>query len=495
MSTGSVDMLSRTALYAVRMPHIPYRCDDKVICAGLQAVRSELEVPMGFSDEVISEAKASAAAGPQIPEGSAGNVVADRTDIELVTIDPPDSMDLDQAVHCSKTEMGFRVYYAISDVAAWVTPGGAIDEESKARGFTMYSPDTRAPLHPAEISEGAASLLPDVDRQSLLWTIDLDETGEIAEKNLERAVVRSRAKLSYRDANELIDEGDQMLGVLRSVGRLREELEVQRDAVSLRLASQEVHAISGGFALEYDESLPIEGWNAQISLLTGIAAASTMIDATFGILRTLPRPQERTIKELRSTAKALGIDWPNEMTYPAMVRSLNPNDPIDAAMIAQSAQGLRGAGYEAFDGDLPKLTEHSAISANYAHVTAPLRRLGDRYANECVLAALNQTRPPGWVLETLPELPRLLGQARNREGSLDRAILDLVEAALLTGRDGDTFRGLVTSVDDAKNRVRVQLRDPAVVAYANGHAGLGDEILVRLNSADVAARKVEFELV
>ena len=348
------------------MLRLPYSCDDAVICEGLAAVRSELEVPQGFSDEVIAEAEASAAAGPQIPEGSAATEVADRTDIELVTIDPPDSLDLDQALHCAPTENGWRVYYAIADVAAWVTPGGAIDEESKARGFTMYSPDGRAPLHPAAISEGAASLLPDVDRQSLLWTIDLDADGRIIDKTLERAVVRSRAKLSYKAATDLIDEGDQMLDALRTVGQLREQLEVERDAVSLRLASQEVVRVGGGFELEYDESLPIEGWNAQISLLTGMAAASIMIDAKVGILRTLPRPQKRTINELRGIAKALGIEWSKDVTYPAMVRSLDPNNPIDAAMIAQSARGLRGAGYEAFDGELPELLEHSAISANYA---------------------------------------------------------------------------------------------------------------------------------
>lgn len=477
------------------MPRVPYRCDDSTICEGLRAVRSELEVPSEFPADVIAEAEQSAADGPQIPEGSAGQTVADRTDIELVTIDPPDSMDLDQALHCSPTDTGYRVYYAIADVAAWVRPGGAIDEESKRRGFTMYSPDTRAALHPTAISESAASLLPDLDRQALLWTIDLDTEGNIIAKHLERALVRSRAKLSYKAADELVAGGDPMLNTLATVGGLREQLEIDRGAVSLRLASQEVVRVGDGFELEYDESLPIEGWNAQISLLTGIAAASIMIDAKVGILRTLPRPDSRTIGQLRSTAKALGISWPESMSYPDVVRSLNPNDPVDAAMIAQSAAGLRGAGYEAFDGELPELTEHSAISANYAHVTAPLRRLGDRYANECILAGLAGVRPPAWVLDTLPELPRLLGQARNREGSLDRAILDMVEAALLTGRTGDTFHGLVTGVDESKGRVRVQLVDPAVVAYADGTANLGDEILVRLTKADIKARKISFELV
>ena len=98
-------------------------------------------------------------------------------------------------------------------------------------------------------------------------------------------------------------------------------------------------------------------------------------------------------------------------------------------------------------------------------------------------------------MDTLPDLPRLLGQARNREGSLDRAVVDMVEAALLTGRVGETFHGLVTSVDDRQGRVRVQLVNPAVVAFADGKASLGDAVLVRLNDADIASRQVDFELV
>ena len=478
------------------MARLPFKCDDKLICAGLHALRIELEIPEDFPEAVIAEAEASAAAGPQIPPGSAATTITDRTDLELVTIDPPDSQDLDQAVHVAKTATGWRVHYAIADVAAWVAPGGAIDLESQARGFTMYSPDGRAPLHPMALSEGAASLLPDLDRQSLLWTIDLDDAGEILDATLERALVRSRAKLSYRAATDLIDQGNEMLAAMREVGLRREALEVERDAVSLRLASQEViPSATGGFELRYDNSLPIEGWNAQISLLTGIAAANIMIDGKVGILRTLPRPNSRTINELRMVAKALDINWPKSMSYPAMVRSLNPNDPIEAAMISQSARGLRGAGYETFDGELPKLTEHSAIASTYAHVTAPLRRLGDRYANECVLAVLAGQRPPEWALEALPRLPKLLGSARNREGSLDRAIFDLVEAALLSDRVGDTFHGVVTSTDPSKDRVRVQLNNPAVVAYADGNAELGTEILVRLEKADVASRRVEFALV
>ena len=479
------------------MARLPYRCSptNEVIHAGLDALRIELEVPDSFSEEVLVEARESAAAGPRIPPGSAGTTVVDRTSLDLVTIDPPDSMDLDQAVHAEGNSSGWRVHYAIADVAASVRPGGSVDIESQARGLTMYSPDGRAALHPTALSEDAASLLPDVARQTLIWTIDMDDEGTITDAHLERAIVRSRAKLSYRAAAELIDRDESpVLRAVKEIGLRRQALEIERGAVSLRLATQEVVSTPTGFELEYDESLPIEGWNAQISLLTGIAAASIMIEGGVGLLRTLPRPDDRTLRDLRRTAKGLGIDWPKSRSYADAVRGLDPNEPREAALIAQSARGLRGAGYEAFDGELPEHTEHSAISADYAHVTAPLRRLGDRYSNECVLAAIEGQRPPEWVLEALPELPKLLGRARNREGSLERAVLDLVEAALLVDKVGQTFEGLVTAVDESKNRVRVQLSDPAVVAYAEGSAALGDEVAVRLDDVDVGRRLVGFSL-
>ena len=480
------------------MPRHPFRCspDQQVICAGLDRLRTELEIPAGFPDDVMAEAHEAAARGPKVPPGSATTTVKDRTDIELVTIDPPGSMDLDQAVFIAPHEGGWRVNYAIADVAAWVSPGGAIDRESQARGLTMYSPDGTAPLHPHPISEDASSLLAGQDRQSLLWTIDLDDEGALREACLERAVVRSRAQLTYADAAKIIEtEPDSPLQALREVGLRREELEAQRGAVSLQLASQEVKATDGGFVLDYDESLPVEGWNAQISLLTGIAAAEIMLDGRVGLLRTLPPPDDRTIRELRQIARALDVDWPKSSSYAEIVRSLDPNEPMQAALIAQSARGLRGAGYEAFDGELPKQTAHSAIAANYAHVTAPLRRLGDRYANESVLSILAGVRPPDWTIEALPELPKILGRARNREGSLDRAVFDLVEAALLLDRVGETFSGLVTNVDEKKGRVRVQLTDPAVVAYADGSAELGELVSVSLLDANVDERRVRFSLV
>lgn len=466
--------------------------------AGFDRIREQLDVPVAFPDEVEAAVGDVLSVGPTIPPG-APNSIVDRRDIPFAAIDPPGSLDLDQAFAAEPRGDGHRVFYAIADVAALVPPGGAIDREARARGVTLYSPDLRTSLHPERINEDAGSLLEGQDRQALLWTIDLDGEGELVDARLERAQVRTRAQLSYRQAQDMITSGaaDDSLTLLRTIGLQRQELERRRGAVSLALPAQEViPTAAGAFDLEYDESLEIEDWNAQISLLTGIAASRIMLDAGVGLLRTLPEPDDRTVGQIRRTARALGIAWADDVGYAERVRELRPDTPSSAALLSQAARGLRGAGYVAFaDHDIPAEPEHSAIASTYAHVTAPLRRLCDRFANEIVVATCADREPPAWALEALEELPKLMGAASQRDRTLERAVIDYVEAVVLAPRVGETFAAVVTDVDD-RDRGRVQLRDPAVVTKITADGlELGSEIRVRLDETDPDQRLVRFSLV
>jgi len=137
----------------------------------LQALRTELHVPGDFPAEVQAEATRVATAWSR--EGR-----VDATHLDLVTLDPAGSRDLDQAFLLERSTTGLVLHYAIADVGAFVTPGGAIDVEAHRRGETLYLPDGRVPLHPPVLSEGAASLLPNEDRPAVLWRIDLDADGE-----------------------------------------------------------------------------------------------------------------------------------------------------------------------------------------------------------------------------------------------------------------------------------------------------------------------------
>lgn len=470
--------------------------DGQTLRDGVAIVQRELGIAPEFPAEVEQTARQSAGE-PRLPG-------LDRTDIPFVTIDPPASMDLDQALHIERDGRGFLVHYAIADVAAFVEPGDPVDEEAHRRGETLYGADSRVPLHPTVLSEGAASLLPDTIRPALLWTIRVDEDGEGTDAKVERALVRSTGRFDYEGVQRQLDAGTapDVFGLLAEVGQLRKRREADRGGISLPLPEQEITVGDGGegesrWSLGFRTMLPVEEWNAQISLLTGMAAASMMVYARVGLLRTLPPPDPRDVQRLHRTARALGIEWPAEQLYPDFIRSLEPERPQHAAMVVAATRLLRGAGYVAFDGETPAHPEHAALASEYAHVTAPLRRLGDRYAGEICLALSAGKDVPSWVRDRLDGLPRTMQAADHRAHQYENEVLDLVEAAVLRPHVGETFPGVVVQAEeDDPTRGAVVVQEPAVEATVTSARELpvGADVEVRLVEADPHTRSVRFEL-
>lgn len=483
-------------LPAPRIAAAPDVATPQEFLAGFSRLRTELKIPEQHSDAALAEVSDAIAAGPTLPPEAGATEIADRSDLDLVAIDPPGSKDLDQAYFARRTDSGYEVSYAIADVAAYVEPGGALDSESRARGVTYYSPDRRCSLYPEALSEGAASLLQSADRQSLLWTINLDHDGALVDARIERARVRVRAAISYRMVQDQLDAGSasEPIALLAEIGKLRQEREQERGGVSLNLPGQEVVTDGDSFKLSYDQSLPVEGFNAQISLLTGIAAAGLMVETGTGLLRTLPPPDRDVVAELRTQAGVLGVDWPEAMAYPEFIRGLDPARSAEIALLNSSTGVLRGAGYLAFVDETPHRAEHHAIASVYAHVTAPLRRMADRYVNEILLAICAERPLPEWSVAALAELPSELDRARSRESSLERATVDWVEAVTLRHRVGETFDGvIIRRLDD--DHVRVQLKDPAVVAKVDSkNAEAGSDVQLTLAEANPQHRRVVFEL-
>ncbi|MBD5785239.1 RNB domain-containing ribonuclease [Cellulosimicrobium terreum] len=479
----------------------------------LAALRAEMEVPGDFGPEALAEAQAAAGSG-QVGSGDR----EDLRDVPFVTIDPPGSMDLDQALYLERSDDGFVVHYAIADVGAFVVPGGALDTEVHERGSTLYAPDRRTPLHPPELSEGAASLLPGEERPAAAWRVELDARGEIVAATVRRALVRSRERLTYEEAQARIEAapaGAEPLDLLREVGGLRLECERARGGVSLEVPEQEVVAHDDGtFGLELRATLPVEEWNAQVSLLTGIAAAQIMRDGGVGVFRALSPADPRDVARLRRTASALDIDWPPDVDYADVLPTLDADLPRHAAFLTEATSLFRGASYESFGGTgqepgVPDDAVHAAIAAEYAHVTAPLRRLVDRYGSEVCLALCAGEPVPGWVLDALPGLPRTMARTGQRAGSFERAVVDVVEAALLSGREGEVFDAVVVDVDEpegdatdgaapatepgARQRGQVVLAEPAVRARAEGvDLPLGERVRATLREASVVDRRVRF---
>jgi exoribonuclease R len=454
-------------------------------------IRRELDLPIEFPPDALREAESAATATPM--------PATDRTDVPFVTIDPASSRDLDQAMHLSRRDSGgYRVRYAIADVASYVQPGGALEAETWTRGQTVYLPDGRIPLHPPVLSEGAVSLFPDVERAAVVWTIDLDADGATVAVSVERARVRSRAKLDYAGVQAAVDAGTapEPIALLPELGALLARRAADRGAVNLPMPEQEVEPAGDGWRLVLRAPLPVEEHNAQISLLTGMAAATLMLDGGVGLLRTMPGPRPEAVAKLQAAAESLGVPWPEGASVGAVVASVDPASPRGAAFLDQAAELLRGAAYTAFDGAAPADIGHGGVGAPYAHVTAPLRRLADRYTTEACLALHDGQPVPDWARAALPRLPKAMADTDRVASSAARGAVALAEAVLLEDRIGERFDAGVVDVDDSERKQpggTVALDEPAVRARCLGVLPLGERIEVMLTAADPKTRNVQFE--
>ena len=363
--------------------------------------------------------------------------------------------------------------------------------------------------------------------------------------------MRSRARLTYAQVQAAIDgQGalpqeapDDLPELLAEIGRLRLEREAARGGISMTTPEQVVEVTEAaeateaaqatepasptedagdagdtdptesagpaGYRLAYRVPVPAEQYNAQISLLTGMCAARIMVECGVGILRTLPPARPEDYARLRRVAAALGIDWPAAQPYPELVRDLDHAIPAHAAFMEQAMSLFRGSGYLAFgvggvgvpaDDEAADSEEavHSAIAARYAHVTAPLRRLVDRYGEEVCIAACAQAPVPEWVLQALPDLPGVMEQTGKRARAIGRGALTALEALVLRGHEGEVFDGVITSERDGRGEL--VLAEPAVVTeiragkkVSDGGLPVGERVRVRLLSADPASG-IRFQL-
>ncbi len=449
--------------------------------AGLDRIREDNEIPEGFPAEVDAAAEATAQRSP-------GADHVDRTDVRFMTLDPASSVDLDQAFALEPAGDDIILHYAIADVGWFVQPGDPLDLEAFERAVTVYLPDRRATLYPPVLSEGAASLLPDVDRPAIVFTVRVASDGQTSLDGVERSLIRSRAKLAYRTVTP-----DDLPTGFDELSRRIEAAEIARGAPRVEFPEQEIgRTDNGGFELHFRPRLPAEEHNAALSLATNLAVGAALFEAKTGLFRTMPDVTERHDRRLRHSARAFGLDWPADMKLDAFERSLPRDDPRTSAFLIAVRRAAGGAGYEPYrDGVTPW---HGAVSAIYAQATAPLRRLQDRYVIEATLAIANGRPVPDEIAAAFDELPRAMAQGDQRANRAERQALDLAEAAVLQGCEGDIFDAVV--IDEGRFGVEVQIVEPAVLARLTARkVDPGDEIGVRLVSVDLDDGRVEFERV
>jgi exoribonuclease R len=454
------------------------RDPQQLLSDGLTVIRAQFQVPASFPPQVLAAAQAAAARTP--------SEHADRTDLNFVTLDPATSTDLDQAFAIDTEGGDIILHYAIADVAWFVADGDAIDTEAWQRGVTTYLPDGKASLYPPVLCEQAASLLPDGPRPAVVFTVRVAPDGAVRLDGAERALIQSRAKLAYDSVRP-----DQLPPSFADLAARIASAEDRRGAARVDPPEQEVERGNDGkFALTLRPQLASEQSNAAMSLACNLALADALFAAHTGLFRVMPPPDARAVNRLRHTAAAFGLDWPKALGLSQYEKQLNPADPRQSAFMLAVRRAGGGASYEPYrQGVTPW---HAAMAANYAHGTAPLRRLADRYVVRAALAVANGQPVPLAVTEAFARLPAVMARADARENQIERAVIDLAETALLADRAGEVFEAVVTDIGE--NGARIQLCHAPVVARTPAHSVKpGAKIRVRLLSADTEKRTLQFE--
>ena len=447
---------------------------------GLALIRTQFRIPETFPPAVLAEAETAAVRAP-------GDHV-DRTAIPFVTLDPASSTDLDQAFAIDRAGKDLLLHYAIADVAWFVDDDGAIDREAWARGTSQYLPDGKAPLYPPVLSERAASLLPDGPRPAVVFTVRVAPDGCVKLDGVERAIVRSRAKLAYDNVRDTDLPPD-----FAALAERIQAADDRRGASRVDPPEQEVHqAETGDFELTFRPRLQSEDRNAAMSLACNLAVADALLAHHTGLFRVMAPPDQPAIRRLRFTARAFGLVWPEAETLGQFQKNLSANDPREAAFMLAARRAGVGASYAPYEpGVVPW---HVAMAATYAHATAPLRRLADRYVVRAALAIANGQPVPDAVTQAFAKLPPVMARADALGGQIERAVVDLAEAVMLKGCEGRVFPAIVTDVDE--RGARMQLRDQPVVARIAAHAiQPGDAITVRLVATDPERRLIQFNRV
>ena len=454
------------------------RDNARALGDGLAAIRTQFQLPRSFPPD--AEAAAESAARQAFPDH------ADRTAIAFVTLDPASSTDLDQAFVIEPSGSDLILRYAIADVGAFVPEAGPVDTEAWKRGQTIYMPDGKISLYPTVLCEGAASLLPDGEKPAIIFTVRVATDGAARLDGAERGMIRSRAKLGYSTVRP-----EDLPAGFAELSRRIEAAEDARGASRVDPPQQQVvEGPDGSFRLQFRPMSAAEQSNACLSLASNLAVADALYAQGTGLFRVMAEPDDWSIRRLRHSAKAFGVDWPKAMSLEERQRSLDPNDPKQAAfMLAIRRAGIH-ASYAPFEaGERPW---HWAMRATYVHATAPLRRLADRYVTEAALAVANGRAVPDWVTSAFDRLPEVMNRAEAKAGQVDSAVLELAEAVVLAGRVGETFEGTVTDID-RKRGARIQICDPAIITRipANG-LGIGAAARLRLDEADPVRRLTRF---
>ncbi|MEO9651215.1 MAG: ribonuclease R [Roseobacter sp.] len=413
-------------------------------------------IPDSFPDDVVAQADAAK------PIGLTGR--EDLRDLPLVTIDPSDARDHDDACFAHADEDpentgGHVVWVAIADVAAYVTPNSALDKEARKRGNSTYFPDRVVPMLPDRLSGDLCSLHEGVPRACIAVRMVLDQDGNKLTHSFHRGLMRSPASLNYEEVQAAIDGAPNdrtgpLLGpVLEPLYAAYAALVSARDRrqpLELDLPERRIELADDGTvnSVRFKERLDAHRLIEEFMVLANVAAAETLIAKKIPLLfRVHEEPSPEKLDALRETAKASGYTLAKGQVLKTAHLNRLLNDAAgsdDAELINIST--LRSM-TQAYYGHV-NLGHFGLALPRYAHFTSPIRRYADLIVHRALIAAHgwgnDGLRPEDY--EALDETGTHISETERRSMIAERDTSDRYLASFLSERVGNEFTGRVSGI-------------------------------------------------
>ena len=413
-------------------------------------------IPDEFPDAVIAEADA------KKPEGLKGR--EDLRDMPLITIDPSDARDHDDACYAHadedpKNEGGHIVWVAIADVAAYVTPGSALDREARKRGNSTYFPDRVVPMLPDRLSGDLCSLHEGVPRACIAVRMQLDAKGNKLSHSFHRGLMRSPASLSYEEVQDAIDGnpndrcGPLLEPVLKPLYAAYHALAKARNArqpLDLDLPERRVVLDEDGRvkSINFRDRLDAHRLIEEFMVLANVAAAETLLSKKVPLLfRIHEEPTQEKIKSLRETAEAAGFTLAKGQVLQTahLNRLLHDAAGSDEAELINLST-LRSM-TQAYYG--PAHIGHFGLALrSYAHFTSPIRRYADLIVHRALITAhgwgKDGLRPEDY--DDLEQVGVHISDTERRSMMAERDTTDRYLASYLSERVGNEFTGRVSGI-------------------------------------------------
>jgi len=485
------------------------------------------EIPQAFAPGAVREAEE---AQPATLKGR-----EDWRELPLVTIDPPDAKDHDDAVHAapdsdSGNKGGYVVHVAIADVAFYVRPGSALDRDALTRGNSVYFPDRVVPMLPERISNDLCSLVPGQPRGALAVRLVIGPDGRKRAHSFHRVLMRSAAKLSYAQAQAAIDgRPDDLTGPLLepilkplyAAYALVKLARDERDPLDLDLPERKILLKADGSVdrVIVPERLDAHRLIEEFMILANVAAAEMLEKKALPLIyRVHDEPTQEKIQNLQEFLKTLDLPF-------AKGGALRPS--LFNRVLGQ----VRGEDYEPLVNEVVLRSQAQAEYSSenyghfglnlrrYAHFTSPIRRYADLIVHRALIRALGLGEgalPETETLESLAEVAAQISVTERRAMKAERETADRLIAHFLADRIGATFQGRISGVTRAGLFVKlsdtgadglIPIRtlgaeyynyDEARHALVGSRSGamhrLGDVVDVRLVEAAPVAGALRFEL-